>query len=513
MITVLEWLEASAARTPDAQAAADERDAVTYEQLLARTQALGTYVARMTSPATPIAILSRKSVDALAALYGIAAVRCYYCVLDERQPAARMGSILSTLKPRFMFADAEHWDQASASAEAAGVPLVPLEKALDTEPDADLLAAIRATALDTDPLYVNFTSGSTGTPKGVLVAHRSVIDFIGFFTELFGLEASDQIGNQAPLDFDVSVKDIYSAIAVGACVHFIPREYFSVPVQLMDYLVERQITVCTWAVSAMCFITIMGGFEYKVPDTIRRVIFSGEIMPVKHLNKWRKYLPGALFVNVYGPTEVTCNCTYYIIDREFEKGDAIPIGRPFPNEKVLLLDENDALISPDMQNENGEICVAGTALALGYLNDPEKTAAAFVRNPLNEAFPETLYRTGDLAYYDERGDLVYVGRKDHQIKHMGQRIELGEIETIVQSLDGITRACCTYDEKKKRLLLYYTGELEKDALTAELHERLPQYMTPNRITQLEDMPLSKNGKIDRMALSSMPAKASEGQTT
>lgn len=189
--------------------------------------------------------------------------------------------------------------------------MVSIEDIIDGEVDSTLLARRRADAIDIDPLYINFTSGSTGTPKGVAVCHRSVIDFIGSFTSIFGITQDDVLANQAPFDFDVSVKDVYGGLATGATVQMIPREFFSVPVNLMDFLVEREVTVCTWAVSAMCFVSMMGGFDYRVPTTIREVIFSGEPMPPKQLAVWRAALPDATFVNVYGPTEVTCNCTYH----------------------------------------------------------------------------------------------------------------------------------------------------------------------------------------------------------
>ena len=247
----------------------------------------------------------------------------------------------------------------------------------------------------------------------------------------------------------------------------IPKKYFSTPKKLLDFLDERNVTSLTWAVSALCVISMLKGFRYKVPNKIRRVMFSGEVMPVKQLNYWRSYLPDALYVNLYGPTEITCNCTYYKIEREFEEGESIPIGEAFPNERVFLLDEEDRLLTE--AGKLGEICVTGTALALGYYRNEEKTGQAFVQNPLNVNYPELMYRTGDLGRYDEQGELHYVTRKDFQIKHMGHRIELGEIETAFQSLPGIERVCCIYDE-------------------------------PNIFHKVEDMPITKNGKIDRKAL-------------
>ena len=173
-----------------------------------------------------------------------------------------------------------------------------IDKAETLDPDEALLTDADKSAFDLMPLYVNFTSGSTGTPKGVAVGQNSVVDFINEFTKVFDITSEDVIANQAPFDFDVSVKDIYSGIFTGARVQLIPREYFSNPTRLMDYLTDNKITTIIWAVSAMCFVSIMNGLDYKTPENLNKIMFSGEVMPVKHLNKWRQYLPDATYVNL-----------------------------------------------------------------------------------------------------------------------------------------------------------------------------------------------------------------------
>ena len=228
-------------------------------------------------------------------------------------------------------------------------------------------------------------------------------------------------------------------------------------------------------------------------------------MPIKHLNKWKAALPQARFVNLYGPTEITCNCTYYILpDRVFAPEEVLPIGHAFPNEKVFLLDENDRLVTEPGQA--GELCVSGTALALGYYADPARTAQAFTQNPLNTRWYERIYRTGDLARCDAAGEFYYIGRKDFQIKHMGHRVELGEIEAAAMRCDAVTRACCIFDAEKQRLHLFYTGSCEKAALLAALKTALPPFMQPNTALQLDELPMNKNGKIDRTALAALTKK-------
>ena len=380
------------------------------------------------------------------------------------------------------------------------------EELMQTEPDFDRLAQIRRGRIDTDPLYVNFTSGSTGTPKGIVVGHRSVLDFIDCFTETFGITESDVIANQAPFDFDVSVKDIYSAMCTGATLVVVPRRLFSAPVELIDFLCAHRITTMIWAVSALCLITTFHALDYKTPDTIRKILFSGEVMPLKALKNFQSHLPEVTYVNLYGPTEITCNCTYHILDKERDYSAGIPIGKAFPNEDVFLLDGEDRRITAP--ETVGELCVRGTALALGYYGAPEQNAVHFVPNPLNPHYPETIYRTGDLARYDANGELVFSGRKDFQIKYMGHRIELEEIEREMAAIDGVERCCCIFDEKKSRLKGFYIGSVEKDALHAEMKEKLPAFMVPGILRRVEDMPLTKNGKIDRKALT---ARYQEGK--
>ncbi len=499
MHTVLDWLEESAVAHPDKIAFADVDNHITFRELELRARAIGSQIALHAEPRQPIALYIDKTVDAICALFGAVYAGCCYAFIDARQPQVRVSKILETLQPALVLVDAVNEDEAHA-VFPEGTALHALDAFLASSADDELLAARRAQALATDPLYINFTSGSTGTPKGVVVGHATVMDFIPIFDATMGIGADDVFANQAPLDFDVSVKDVFSGIYLGATVNLIPRDYFSTPTLLLDYLCERQPTVLVWAVSAMCFVSIMNGFDYKVPDTVRLVAFSGEVMPPKQLSKWQEALPDAQFVNVYGPTEITCNCAYYKIERSFAPDETIPMGKAFPNETLLLVGADGALVTePDVP---GELYVGGPTLALGYYRDAERTAAAFVQNPFNDAYRDLVYKTGDLAKYDESGDLVYLSRVDHQIKHMGQRIELGEIEAAAHAVEGVTRACCIYDSARKRIRLFYTGDIDKKVLSSALHEALPAYMTPNNIKRIDEMPLTKNGKIDRGKLAS-----------
>ena len=503
MRNVLEWLEAQAVLRPDSLAVADPDSELSYAQLLDRSRRAGCWlVSQGMAPRQALALYLEKSADALCCMLGAVYAGGFYSVLDVRQPDVRIRSICGTLGPALVLTDRANEDAARRALAGTGTRVALVDEALSSPRSDDAaLAGVRAAAIDVDPLYVNFTSGSTGTPKGVVVSHRSVIDFINVFTQTFGIGPDDVLGNQAPFDFDVSVKDIYSSLCCGATLRIIPRPYFSNPTRLMDYLADGEVTTLVWAVSALCFVSIMHGFDYRVPRTVRRVLFSGEVMPPKQLRVWRSFLPEARFVNLYGPTEITCNCTYFEVERDYANDEVIPMGGAFPNERVFLLDEEGREVTEP--GEEGEVCVSGTALGLGYLGDGEKTAAAFVQSPLNGRWLEPVYRTGDLARYDGDGNLVYASRKDHQIKHLGQRIELGDIEAAAQAVEGVERACCVYDARRKRIRLFYVGTPGEDELLDVLGARLPSYMVPRQLRRLEEPPLTKNGTIDRAELAQM----------
>ena len=267
---------------------------------------------------------------------------------------------------------------------------------------------------------------------------------------------------------------------------------------LSDFLSEQGTTVMIWAVSALCLVSAFHGLEYRVPEKVRLVMFSGEVMPLKRLKDWMDHLPDAEFINLYGPTEITCNCTWHRIDRARDYSGGIPIGRSFPNEETFLLDEKDQEIT--QSGETGEICVRGTAVGLGYWDQKEQTRVRFRPDPRTKEYDVLIYCTGDLGRYNEEGELFFCGRRDDQVKYMGHRIELAEIELAINRIPGVERSCCIFDEEKARLHGFYCGTCGRKELAQALKEQLPVFMVPGRLHQLESMPVTGRGKIDRKAL-------------
>lgn len=493
---VLQILENTVLKYPEKTAVVDNIESVTFKELEYNARLVGSGLSGLIAPGDAIPVYMEKGVKTLEAFLGIVYAGGCYSLLAPIQPEERCNSILQRLDAPVLITDREHLDKAGAFAFQGKILLI--EELLVSTMAERELARIRENCTDRDPLYINFTSGSTGIPKGVVVGHGSVINFISSFVEIFHITSDDVIGNQAPFDFDVSVKDIYSMLLTGATLYLIPRGCFSFAKKLLDELDKGQITVMIWAVSALCLITSLDGFTYKIPHSVKKVLFSGEVMPMKHLLAWKAALPDAMFVNLYGPTEITCNCSYYMIPKDIGEGDMLPIGRHFPNVRILLLDEEGRLVTK--HEEAGEICVGGSGLALGYYGDKEKTDSAFVQNPLNVKYRDMLYKTGDIAYYREDGELVYIGRRDSQIKHMGHRIEMGEIENCILQNPCIKRVCCMYDQEKQQIVAFYQGDVDDREIKNGLKKKLIKYMIPGRYVQLAQMPMNANGKIDRKAL-------------
>lgn len=492
---VLEYLEGTVQRLPDKIAFADEEMQLTFRQFYDRARSVGTHLARLGASKEPVVVYMKKSPCTLSAFFGVIYSGCFYVPIDEEMPRRRMELILENTQAKYMIFDRSTKDKALDLGFQG--TLLFYDECIQTQAEDEVLVEIRRHTLDIDPIYVLFTSGSTGIPKGVVGHHRGVIDYIDSLSEVLGLSEETVFGNQTPLYLDACMKEIYPTMKYGATTWLVPKEYFMFPLKLVEYLNKHQINTICWVVSALTMISAFGTFDTVRPEYLRTIAFGSEVFPVKQFNLWKSALPQAEFYNLYGPTEATGMSCYYHADHFFADKEVIPIGRPFPNTQILLLDRQGQQV---MAGETGEICIRGTGLTHGYYNNPEKTAEVFTTNPQNPCFSDRIYHTGDLGYWNEQGELIFISRQDHQIKHMGHRIELGEIEADVNLIDGVKTCCCIFIPENKKIVLFYVGDVDKRSLTRELKERLPRYMIPNAIMQVENLPLTPNGKMDRIRM-------------
>ena len=504
LTNILQYLEQTAPRLPDKLAFSDGEQGLTYGELWNISRAVGSAICVRGLKREPVVILMEKSAMEIAVFLGVIYAGCHYVPMDAEMPKLRMQKIIETLRPRLLICSAK---TEKAARELPFDGEIALAEMLAESPlQTDALDAVRRAQIDTDPIYVVFTSGSTGVPKGVAACHRSVIDYTESLCEALPFGEETVFGNQTPLYFDAPLKEIMPTLKYGATTYFIPKKHFMFPLKLAEYLNTYRINTVCWVVSALTMISSFGVLEKCLPRYLHTVAFGSEVFPIRQFNLWRQALPQARFFNLYGPTEATGMSCYYEATRLFDDQETIPVGRPFRNTGLLLVTEEGREAAP---GERGEIFLRGTCVTLGYYRNPEKTAEAFVQNPLNDAYPETVYRTGDLGYLNEAGELMFVGRRDHQIKHMGHRIELGEIEAAAATDPAVRRACCLYDEDAKKIAIFYTGDIIPSVLTATLKSLLPRYMLPAIVRQLESMPLTANGKLDRQTLRTMLRESNE----
>lgn len=490
---VLDYLNNIVEKKPKKVAFANESEEFTFSQVYEMSRAVGTFFYNMGCRKKPVLVFMEKHPKTIIAFFGIITAGCFYVPIDSEMPESRINLIIDNCKPEYIICDSNTIEKVGNFKFDGQVLL--FDDMVKTTVNDKALQEIHDKALDVDPIYIVFTSGSTGVPKGVVACHRSVIDYIEQLSEVLGFNENTVFGNQTPLYFDACLKELYPTLKFGATTYIIPKQLFSYPVKLVEFLNEKKINTICWVVSALTMISAFNTFDIVRPAYLTDIAFGSEVFPIKQFNIWKQTLPNARFTNLYGPTEGTGMCCFWHCDRPLSESEPVPIGGPFKNTEIILLDSDNK-----QSFTEGEICIRGTSVTLGYYNNPEKTREAFVQNPLNKAYPEIIYKTGDIGRYNEYGELVFVSRKDYQIKHMGHRIELGEIEANVNLVNEVKMCGCIYDDIKDKIVLYYVGDIERGPLMNALKEKVPRYMLPNKMIQLGALPFTANGKINRKEL-------------
>jgi amino acid adenylation domain-containing protein len=470
--SVAQLFEQQVERTPDALAAVFQDQRLTFAELNRRANQLARYLqAQGVSAEIPVGICLEPSLEMLIAVLGVLKAGGAYLPLDPRNPQQRIDQVLS---------------DAAASVLLTGLTRVTSERTdnLQTEVAPENLA------------YIIYTSGSTGQPKGVMVQHRSVVNLAAALHEEVYTDPgpSLKVGLSAPLAFDASVKQLVQLLR-GHTLYLLPEELRLDATGALAYLDQHQLDVLDCTPSQLKLLLAAGFNQHTTP---RLMLVGGEALDD---STWSRLAEDqqTRFFNVYGPTECTVDATWAPVTAELPT-----VGRPIPNAEIYILDKN---LKPVGIHLAGELHIGGSGLARGYLNAPDKTAERFIPDGLSGQTGARLYRTGDLARYSPDGSIVFVGRNDAQIKVRGHRIELGEIESALRQHERVRQAVVVARESNNagvRLVGYVVAEsgqtIEVGELRRMLSERLPDYMLPSFLVVIDELPLTRNGKIDLKAL-------------
>lgn len=473
---------------------------ISFCSLQEKAQKLATSLILQTNSLTntPVAVFLPKEINAVIADIGIMYSSNPFMNLDIKTPKERIMNIFELIKPAAVITSKKY----VKAIQEVTVPIILIDE-LDWDAlsiEEEKLKKRNSLLIDTDPFCLINTSGSTGTPKGVVLNHRSFFDFMAVSNERFGFDGSEIIGSLSPIVFDIYDFELCMLMVNGSQIVLLDAMLASFPVRLLQKMAESHVNFIFWVPSIMVTIANMGLLDKVALPDLKLVWFAGEVFPTKQFLVWYDKLTHTKFANLYGPIEITLDCTYYAVETRPDEKEPLPIGIPYRNTDVMILNDDNQKCKV---GEEGELCVRGTSLAMGYYNNPEKTAAAFTQNPLNTSYPETIYRTGDMAYVREDGNIIFKGRKDSLIKHMGYRIELGEIEHVIENDLKLVKYCCAvYRYAKKEIVLYYENETEltDKEFRAKISKVFPAYMIPSVFIKLDALPRNTNGKIDRLLL-------------
>ena len=497
---ITDYLEDIVTRLPNKVAYIDQEREISFSEIRSEAFSIAEELIVRGYYKQPVLLFMEKSVSLISCFLGAAYSGNFYSPIDTKMPEERISKIITTLNPAIVITDRKHKEQVESFVSGCDVCIFEelISKKVD---DVDSVLQVNKRIVDTDILYVLFTSGSTGTPKGVIINHKAAIDFIDWTADCYHFDESTVFANQAQLYFDLSIQDVYAPIKTGATTVLISNRMYSAPVRVWKTILKYKVNTLVWIPSMLSMFANLDILRNVEKAPLKTVLFCGEVMPMKQLNYWINEYPEVIYGNLYGPTECTEACTYYTINRKFKDDDVLPMGIPCENSDAMIIAEDGRIITKP--GEIGELCVRGTCLSSGYYGDTTKTKEVFVQNPLNPNYPELIYKTGDLVCLNEFNELVYVSRKDFQIKIRGYRVELGEIEAAVSSIENISYNCCLFDSKKEKIILIYTGNISENDLNSQLSSKLQEYMIPSEYIRRDEMLFNINGKVDRKALANL----------
>ena len=499
-VSLIELFEETVRKYPQKVAVIDKDREIVFSDLRSKSLQLSSALMALgIGQNRPVGVFLDKSIESVYADLGILYAGDFYMNLDIKTPAERIRNILQLVEPAAIISTTRQIKPIEGIIPSTMKVILLDEAGEGADVDAADIIGRLSTIIDTDPSCIINTSGSTGTPKGVVLNHKSFFDFIDWAIDTFHFGDDLVMGSLSPIVFDIYSFELCMLMAKASTLVVLPAHLAAFPAKILEVLEQQKVNFLFWVPTIMVNIANMDLLSAFKLESLRTVWFAGEVFPTKQYNYWHHHLPEVTFANLYGPIEITLDCTYYIINKEIPDEEPLPIGYPCRNTDILILDDEDrAVKEPGVE---GELCVRGTSLAMGYYNNPEKTAAAFVQNPLNKAYPELIYRTGDIVCLNDEGLIMFKGRKDNIVKHMGYRTDLGEIEhVIINTLKLVKNGCIVYNQSEKQITLFYEAaeEIPVSEFRLQIGKVLPKYMIPTAFHHLEQLQRNANGKIDRL---------------
>ena len=520
-------LAESAQEVPDATAVRSRSQQLSYRELDRLTDGLAAMLqARGLKRGDRVGIYVPKSLASVVSIYSILKAGGVYVPFDPDAPPDRLSYIAKDCDVRILLTCSQKTKRVdeiiSKDSPVTTVVLVDCdqdgEKPIPWTPQNSKVSAIGwdkalsngppsadVGGSEADTAYILYTSGSTGVPKGVMISHRNSLAFVEWAAECIGLKSGDVVACHAPLHFDISTFSIFSACRAGASTLMIPERAATFPAELSKMIEAERVTVWYSVPSVLTLMILYGDLPARDLSNLRAVVFAGEVFPVKFLRQLMSVIPHARFLNWYGPTETNV-CTSYEVTGLLPDSASLPIGKASSGDEVFALtNEGNTMMVP---GETGELYVRGPTVMQGYWNDPQKTQAVLVKDPLNPTSEEKVVRTGDFVGIDQDGNYLYFGRKDGMVKTRGYRVELGEIEAALYSHPEVNEVAVVpvKNELAGNLLhafvsLHEGSPLTEDKILAYCAARLPKYMVPDAVSIEAALPKTSSGKTDRVALS------------
>lgn len=500
--TVIALFEQQARRTPERRAVIMGEQQLTYRELdRLAGQLAGRLVDLGIGPGSIVAILADRSLEMMVATYAVLKSGAAYLPLSPANPAKRNLYMLEDSQAAMLL------KEPSLTVDVSWHRQIVVDLEDDALRQREAISSAQSQLTSEDPMYVIYTSGTTGRPKGVIVSHTAAVNRLHWMQRLYPLHEEDVILQKTPYLFDVSVWELFWWGMSGASVALLAPGAEKLPQYIIDAVQRYRVTVLHFVPSMLGTFLNYAAHPDDWPklSSIHRLFCSGEALTAAHANKFGEVLGsrfGCKLTNLYGPTEATVDVTSYDCSLPLAAGQSVPIGRPIDNIRMYIL--QDGVLQPPGQT--GELVIAGTGLAIGYLNHPVGTSERFVVYP--QLPEERVYRTGDLARLLPDGNIEFLGRIDTQIKIRGLRIELGEIEAAVREFPDVEQCIVAVkqgDSLNPRLCAYFTTAVDVPVqeLQQHLQRCLPAYMIPVEYYPMERFPLTANGKADRRALLSL----------